>query len=95
MVTLEAMSFGLPCITSIPGIGVIKNEYSGLVNEECNVKQIKDNILRLYNNKDLLNRMAENAYKEANYFSWERFENEISKIYTNYLIGRNCNETKD
>lgn len=95
MVTLEAMSFGLPCITSNAGVGVVKNEYSGLINEECNIIQIRDNILKLYNDKSLLNNMSENAYRESRYFSWEKFESEISKIYNDYFAERKSNETKN
>lgn len=43
----------------------------------------------------LLNNMSENAYRESRYFSWEKFESEISKIYNDYFAERKSNETKN
>ncbi|GEM_PF-6438722 len=81
MVTLEAMSCGLPCIVSKGGIGIIIDHIDGIVNEDENVDQIVSSIMHFYNNRSEIHRMGLNAYRNIQSNTWNSYAHGISKIY--------------
>lgn len=81
MVTLEAMGFGLPCLVSKGGIGVVSDCENGFVNENCDVDVLVSNILRLRNEKSELNMMSMNAFETAKKYNWKRFADKIEDVY--------------
>lgn len=66
MVLLEALSFGIPCISfdcpSGPAV-IISDEEDGLLVEPENTDQLKAAISRLLDDPALRSRMAQNAFK--------------------------------
>jgi glycosyltransferase involved in cell wall biosynthesis len=62
---IEAMSIGIaPIITDIPGnLELVEDGKSGLVVKSKSAEALKDAILKLYNNKELLNKISQEASK--------------------------------
>lgn len=65
LVYLEAMAFGKPVIgTKIGGIPeIIEDDYSGLLIDVNNPKQIAQSVLRLFSDDNLRKRLGSNAFK--------------------------------
>lgn len=81
---LEAMSFGLPVITSKVGAipELVEHMKSGILVDAGNPKQIADMINLLCSNQKLMDSISENAYTEAvKYGDW----NEINSKFENVL----------
>lgn len=85
MVTLEAMSCGLPCIVSQGGKGIISHGETGFINANRDIKAMKEKILFFKNNKGELKRMGDNAYEAAQYQNWNKYSEDISNIYKELL----------
>lgn len=81
MVTLEAMSCGMPCIVSEGAKGIITNGVDGFINNNGDVEKIIENIKKLSNDREMLREMSKNAFHNIESYPWERYENEISEIY--------------
>ncbi len=74
---LEAMQAGTPVITTNVGGNpeVVEHEKTGLLVEYNNKEQLKAAILKLYEDKELREKLAENAKKELEKFSFEKMIN--------------------
>ncbi len=61
----EAMAYGKPIISSSVRANsyFIKNEINGLIHEQENVNSLVDNILKLYEDKELYSKISKNARK--------------------------------
>ena len=81
MVTLEAMACGVPCIVSEGGIGVVNDRVDGLINKDCDISQIKNNIMHFYNNRDDIEKMGLNAYETIKRHTWEAYAKGIASVY--------------
>lgn len=71
MVLLEAISFGLPCISFDCPSGprdMITNDVNGMLIEQNNQLQLKNAMIKLMDDEIKLNIMGENAYKDS--FNW-------------------------
>ncbi|MFV0502962.1 MAG: glycosyltransferase family 4 protein [Lachnospirales bacterium] len=81
---LEGMSIGIPAIVSDFGGNpyVIKNGYNGYTYPVHTTNELYENILILYNNKNIYNRISENSITEYNNrFTSKVMANEITKVY--------------
>jgi glycosyltransferase involved in cell wall biosynthesis len=68
MVLLEAISFGLPCISYDCPSGprdIINNNQNGFLIEPGNKQELKNAILQLINDQLVLNRMGHNAFESS------------------------------
>jgi glycosyltransferase involved in cell wall biosynthesis len=82
----EAMAYGLPIVTlKLHGQDAIVNVAVGI---KCNVIdpnetviELKNAILSLYNNRELLQVMSENAFEYAKKQTWK---NQIKHVVENY-----------
>lgn len=83
MVSLEAMSNGLPCLLSEGGRGIISENIDGFINPNCNTEILVENLWKLESNRKLLNRMGENARKHVLNYTWQRFSDNIKSVYQN------------
>lgn len=86
--TLEAMASGLPVIISkLAGSAeIIQDGREGvLLNNPRDSKEIAEKINLLINNKDLRIKMAENAYKTAQKYSWEEVARKTLEVYQEVL----------
>jgi glycosyltransferase involved in cell wall biosynthesis len=77
-IILEAMACGLPIITTnvCGNPEMIQDGYNGLLVEYNNKEQLKNAILRLWDNKELRNKFIENGYKTLEKFKLENMINQ-------------------
>ena len=73
IVYLEAMSLGIPVIgTKDEGISdIIDNGISGFLVEYGNIFELKELILKLIDNPDILEQIGRNGQRVSLYYSWE------------------------
>lgn len=85
-VVLEAMSSGLPIITTnIPSLrNFIKSDF-GILVEPGNVNEISKAIEHIYNNKDMLNYMSQQSLYHVYKYDWKNVAIKISQIYEKAL----------
>ncbi|SFE84045.1 Glycosyl transferases group 1 [Paenibacillus catalpae] len=81
MVTLEAMTYGLPCIVADGGKGVIVHGEDGYVHPNGDVNALVNYIKYLNKEREVLKKMGEKAFQNVQNYTWKRYENEIEKIY--------------
>jgi len=86
---LEAMAMKKAVIVSNvpPLLEIVKNRKRGLVCESNNLESLKKSILKLYNNKKFLNKIANNGYnwvKENR--SWEYISNKYIELYKGFIL---------
>ncbi|MGG0750484.1 glycosyltransferase family 4 protein [Priestia megaterium] len=81
MVTLEAMSYGLPCIVNTNCEGVIQDGKDGFVIDPQNSEQIKSKILKLFFDRSLLKKMTINAYENSQKFTWDVYSERWKEFY--------------
>ncbi len=81
---LESMSFGVvPIVTSVGSIGeVVINHKNGIIVPKYNYTQISKNIIILFKNNNLLNKLSLNAYNTIKKsFSLDTYISELNNIY--------------
>jgi len=79
---IEAMQSGLPCAVSNIGGNpeIVENEKTGLLFEYNNKEQIKEAIVRLWQDTELRNVVVAGARKKVKEFSYERMVEETIQI---------------
>ncbi|MCB9222433.1 MAG: glycosyltransferase family 4 protein [Ignavibacteria bacterium] len=82
-VILEAMSTGLPIITTANTCGpdVIRDEFDGLICDIKNPTSIAEKIEWFIQNITNLPDMGKSASERSSYYSWKLFNNNIIKFY--------------
>lgn len=90
LVILEALSFGLPVITTSEGAipEIIKNEKNGFLINPKNPLELIEKIELLYNNKQLLFQIGKNnrrVFEEK--YSLEVFENNLKRVFNSIIEG--------
>lgn len=91
MTNVESFINGKPVIASnIGGIPeIVENDINGLLFEPANVKQLKECILKYWNNPDLVIQHGKNGYEKAKIqYSEERYYNELVNLYNDVLEKR-------
>ena len=86
IVILEAMAMGVPVIASrVGGIPeIIVNEENGLLFEPESVKNLRDYIIKMFEESDLRKKLAKNGLKRAGDFTWDHAVKEIDDVYTGF-----------
>ena len=80
---LEAMSFGLPVISTNEGAisEIVDDNINGFIVDKRDIQQLVDRILFLYNNRDKLNDFGNSSFEKfKNNYSLEIFENNFKNI---------------
>lgn len=83
LVLLEAMEYGLPCISTPEGgiPSIIENKKNGILVEQKNVQQLYDAICLFVDNKELRYTMGENGRKTyIEKFKLDKFESNLFEI---------------
>jgi glycosyltransferase involved in cell wall biosynthesis len=94
LVTLEGMANKTPVVASnIDGLAtIIRHGKNGLHFEPRNDLDLKEKIFSLYQSKDLVAKITENAYNEIKEnYSWQKIVGQISDIYNNLIKKNNEN----
>lgn len=79
MVSLEAMSYGLPCIVNENSQGVVIDNYNGYITNAGKIDSIVKSIEKIDDNRDNLEKLAINAYYTSLEYTWKRFTNSITE----------------
>tara|TARA_Y100000034_G_scaffold130601_1_gene189419 strand:- start:1539 stop:2651 length:1113 start_codon:yes stop_codon:yes gene_type:complete len=77
---LEAIASGLPIITTDTGGSTELIKGNGIIVNKKNSEEIKEAILKLYNDKDLIKEMSKKSRKRAEELDWKK----VAKNYYNY-----------
>ena len=91
-VTLEAMSSGLPIITTTNtgAASIIREGKEGFVVPIRDSKSMEKHILYFYDNPSEVKRMGKNARKLAEKYNWDNFSKRMCKLFEMaYESGRN------
>jgi len=83
-VILEAMQLGVPVIASREGGNpeLIEDNFNGLLVEYSNQEQLKQAILRLWQNKELQEKFIQNSKEKIKDFTWENLVNQTLAVLT-------------
>ncbi len=84
-VALEAMQLNVPMILSDSGGNseLVEDNFNGLLMEYNNKKQIKESIIKLYNDKNLQQTFITNSKKKLKQFSWDNLVKRTIDIILN------------
>ena len=82
LVTMEAMACGCIVVGTNTGfvLDIGKNEENMMISEPGNLKQMRENIDIILNNKDLRNNIIENAIKTVEKLNWNNSCAQLEKI---------------
>ena len=83
IVIIEAMAAGIPLIVNeVPGSkDLVKNNKNGFVVAKNDAQQFVDIIMKLYNNKNLLNRIKKNCISSVKKYDWEKVSVRYIDLY--------------
>jgi glycosyltransferase involved in cell wall biosynthesis len=78
-VILEAMATGIPVVASENTIAkdIIENEKNGFVVPICNFQAIKEIIVKLQNNRQVINQIGLEGYLTSKSYTWEQFRRSV------------------
>ena len=82
----EAMSFGLPVITTINSGSIIKDDYDGYIIKAGDFEALKEKMEKFILDKDDLISKSNNAYNSAKEYSWERYGNRVLELYAKIIL---------
>jgi glycosyltransferase involved in cell wall biosynthesis len=88
LVALEGMACKIPVVASRVGglANTIQDGVNGLLFEPRNPLSLKEKALKLFNSKELAEKMVENAYHKIKHnFSWKEIALKIEQIYKSLL----------
>jgi glycosyltransferase involved in cell wall biosynthesis len=92
LVALEGMACKAPIVASrIGGLTTIIQEgVNGLLFEPRNPLDLKENVLKIFKSKELVQKIIENGYKDvAENYSWYKIVGRISDIYDKLITSNN------
>ena len=83
IVIIEAFAFGKPVVASNIGAipELIKDGYNGFLFEPNKIEQLENLIIKIYNNKTILDEMRDNCFRSAERFCLENFIDKHLEIY--------------
>ncbi len=83
MVTLEAMSMGLPCIVNKYCSSIIQHNNTGFIVQNVDSKSYIKIIKEILNNPNMIKDISYRAYEESKNYSWDRYITKIKDIFIN------------
>lgn len=85
LVVYEAMSAGLPVITTPNAGSIIRDGVEGFIVPACNPDALQDKILYLHRDMEARLNMGNSAQERTREFTWERYRNRLLKVYERIL----------
>ena len=95
MVQAQAMACGLPviCTTNSGGADIVRDGIDGFVLPIRDTEALKEKILHLYDNRDLLRQMGDNAVRRVREgFTWDDYGERITAAYAQRLGPRGVSD---
>lgn len=86
LVTFEALASGLPLITTPNAGSVVEDGKEGLLVDVGNVESLKEAILKLYNNRALLDKFSALARRKAEDYPWSRYQTSLIAAYREIIF---------
>lgn len=86
MVTLEAMSMGLPCIVNEYCSSVVENKYNGFIVDDIDSKYYVDTIKHVLKDNKILRNMSYNAYNTSKKYTWNRYIDQLTTILQSSIL---------
>jgi glycosyltransferase involved in cell wall biosynthesis len=77
MVLMEAMSWGLPIITTYQSGSTVENNVNGLLSNAGDIPALKENLLKLISDKDLRFKMGINSLERSSKYSMQEYKNNL------------------
>ncbi|MHB1688295.1 MAG: glycosyltransferase family 4 protein [Ignavibacteriaceae bacterium] len=81
----EALASGLPVITTPNSGSVVRDGVDGFIVPIRDVEALKEKMLLLYQNKELRDRMSQQARKRAESFTWQAYRQRLGSIVQNFI----------
>ena len=85
----EAMSYGLPVITTENAGSIVENGQSGFIVDIGDVEALKEKISYFYNNREKILEIGINAFQKSYQYTWNNYAKNIIKIYQDFFINLN------
>lgn len=82
----EALSSGMPCIVTENVGSIVENNVDGYIVNVKDSKSIENAINIFLKKPNMVETMSNNAHTKILKYTWDRYEEEISKLYINKLI---------
>ncbi|MEW4280520.1 glycosyltransferase family 4 protein [Priestia megaterium] len=80
MVTLEAMSYGLPCIVNENCKSVVNNGYNGFIVEKGNTSALIDILKEVMDKKECIIELSKNAIQTSQEYTWDRYSDSLAAL---------------
>jgi glycosyltransferase involved in cell wall biosynthesis len=77
----EAMSYGLPVITTENAGSIVENGQSGFIINIGDVESLKEKILYFYNNRNKIEEMGISAFQKVKQYTWENYGKNVVNLY--------------
>lgn len=86
LANLEAMAAGLPCvITDVPGNRDVVKNNSGILVPPASPEKIADAIIKILTDKNLENKLRQNALNEVKKYDWLEIAKKYVQVYENTI----------
>ena len=87
MALIEAMSYGIPCFVT-DGTNMAKEveEYNAGWTARNNIKSIKETLLKMIEEKNLLNEKGSNSLELSNQYDWNELAKKSHELYKSLLL---------
>src|SRR6202162_4167162 len=88
LVTYEALACGLPVVTSANSGSVVRDGIEGFIVPICDVQDLQQKILLLYENPGLREEMSRRARQRAEEFGWSVYQQRVGQLFGQLLETR-------
>lgn len=83
---MEAMSAGMPVITTFEAESLIINNKNGILVKAGDIKGISSSILKVFSDRKLADRLGKSAFKTISRYGWESRAGKLIKLYEEHTL---------